>query len=366
MKRFWLSAILVLGAVQVNVQGVREDAFFTLSSSRLNRFLATTRSTATASAAAPGACSSGSDGSEGSNVRVYVVDSGILPTHSEFENRVDTAPSLTRVLNRLRLGLGAHCWDSTRGSAEFTASASHGTAVASLIGGKTLGVASKVTLVDVRAFGCDGSASVARIAEALDWIPTDPNRGTGPRVVNLSFSALTRSTDPTGSINAAINRLVDKHKITVVAAAGNATALASSYTPAGASRAITTGGLGRNNTRWRYSNHGGSVNLYAPAQFVEAASTKTRQFFPSLARDQYRSELEDCASHYAQDTCTSGTSFSAPFATGAIARHLEKYPRATPSQVLSYLRWRAAAPGGGTVTEPSGRAVPILNVGACG
>jgi subtilisin family serine protease len=73
---------------------------------------------------------------DGTGVTVYIIDTGIRSTHSEFGNRV--IPGYTVI---------AGGTDDCNG---------HGTHVAGTVGGTTWGVAKKVSLVPVRVLDCSG------------------------------------------------------------------------------------------------------------------------------------------------------------------------------------------------------------------
>src|SRR5689334_15757909 len=66
----------------------------------------------------------------------------------------------------------------------------HGTAVASIIGGSTYGVARDVQFVNYRALDCNNSfASDSWVAQALDAVATDHSQHAGEMAVaNLSLS----------------------------------------------------------------------------------------------------------------------------------------------------------------------------------
>lgn len=96
--------------------------------------------------------------------------------------------------------------------------------------------------------------------------------------------------------------------------------------------------------------------MYAPAQYVEAASTDVQW-------SRYRSELPLCDSY--ADTCTSGTSFAAPHVTGIIARYLERHPGATRNQLITMLQTMNATYSGATVTEPGGVTEPVAVFNEC-
>jgi Subtilisin-like serine proteases len=296
----------------------------------------------------------------GCGVRAYVVDTGVLPNHKELIGRVEQAQGLAQLLIDHGLGLSPQCWTYYMNS--FSPSASHGTAVASLIGGSTFGVAKGVTLVDTRAFDCGGGSTGARVNLALDWIEADPNRGSAPSVVNLSFQFMTYEPD-VQMMKTIINRLVDQDNIKVVAAAGNGGDDTWWITPANAARAITVAGSTQitdsagTDAHFAFSNY--RAHIYAPAQLVESASTQVTE--TGFTRDYKRSELDGCDTGY-QYKCTSGTSFAAPLVTGAIARYLQSHQSASRDAVLSYLQ-NESATGNGVIIRYSGSfPAPLLNI----
>lgn len=85
------------------------------------------------------------DSSAGGGNYVYVLDTGILPTHVEFEGRTIFG------------------YNAAAGSEEpIPPAMEHGTSVASCAIGKTFGVAKKATAIDVNLFG-DGTGSVRNV-----------------------------------------------------------------------------------------------------------------------------------------------------------------------------------------------------------
>jgi subtilisin family serine protease len=297
---------------------------------------------------------------DGNGVRIYVVDTGVLPSHPEFGSRVDPLPELATALTQAGRGLGSQCWTFR----EYTAAASHGTAVAAVAAGNTLGVAKLATIVDARALQCGlepFSTTTARLTFVLNWIATsDTRRQSGKSVVNLSLSYAYVFGDPNYSAVAnQIGVLVDTYNIPVVTAAGNFNDNAYWYGPGNSLRAINIGGLSKNSSsRWSFSNYGYNILFYAPAQYVESTST-----LPSAAPGtfEYRSALDDCNMvTYPADTCTSGTSFSAPHAAGVIARYLQRFPGASRDAIVSALQSSSSTYGGQLVAQPSGPGVPVL------
>jgi subtilisin family serine protease len=307
----------------------------------------------------------------GQNVRVYILDNGVLPSHPEFANlpnRVDSAPSLTTYLASQGVARQSPCWQLSSGG--YTAVASHGTAVASLVGGSTLGIAPSVTLVDVTVGNCYGAPTpFSNYAHGLEWIAIDPNRNGAPAVANISASGLYMSDQSYSMLDNEVNALTDNANVTIVVAAGNACNTCSVgdnvwwYCPAHAARAVTVGGMNQgSDTIWQYSNYGNTTMFYAPAQYVESAST-----MPNLGVNQLRSQLSDCADGvtYPHDTCTSGTSFATPIVAGLMARILERNPTYHRDDNVWLLRNRSISNGVYIYEPGSNSYTPLVNYHDC-
>jgi hypothetical protein len=108
----------------------------------------------------------------GAGVRLYVVDSGINPT--------------TEPMNIVN-GYTAHY---PNGVADYGDVLPHGTAVASLAGGATNGVAKGVTIVNVKVYDqFTSNTSMANVVGGLDWVAADHRaHPTVPAVANLSLA----------------------------------------------------------------------------------------------------------------------------------------------------------------------------------
>ena len=94
----------------------------------------------------------------GVDVNVHMIDTGIQSNHSEFLN-ADGSGS--------RVIAGQWSYDGTNNTEDCNG---HGTATASLVGGRTVGSASNSTLWAVRACACDGTAQVVDIIDALIYV----------------------------------------------------------------------------------------------------------------------------------------------------------------------------------------------------
>jgi len=281
-----------------------------------------------------------------------------MSTHLQFSNiEVDPATSLRNIMEgNSATQLGPNCWDA----GIVTAAAGHGTAVASLIAGKTYGSAKGATIVDARAFNCEVQTTMSRLQIVFDWIPGDRPETNSRKIVNASFAASRYG--EFSSLNTVVDNLHNTYGITTVAAAGNENDHTFWYAPAGAATAITAGGLNKNlldyqrtppaDTRWAHSNYGG-VKVYAAAQYVESAHID----HPS----SLRSEANHCiGTTYPKDTCTSGTSFAAPLTAGVVARYLQNNPGANSGQIVNFLTQESALHTGMTVEN-----VPVLSMSDC-
>jgi serine protease len=208
---------------------------------------------------------------DATGINVYVVDSGIRSTHTEFAGRVQNV----------------YNYYSTEGDVDCIG---HGTRTAGIIGGATWGVAKKVALKSVRVVDCLGRATTASIAAGLEYVAA---HGATPAVVNLSFASLT--IDPT--IDAAATAVVNRQGLVLVAAAGNAGEDACGSSPAHLAGVITVAATDQSDFRWLNSNYGSCVKLFAPG--VEIPS----------------------ADHTSDDDATlgDGTSWAAPHVAGVAA-----------------------------------------------
>ena len=160
----------------------------------------------------------------GAGVTAYVVDTGIMAGHNEFEDRVQRGYSV--------FGSTGDC-------------NGHGTHVAGTIGGATVGVAVAVSLVPVRVLDCNGSGSIDGVISGLNWVIGHHDAGV-PAVANLSLGA-----GKSQVLNDAIAATV-RDGVTVAVAAGNADEDACNTSPASEPTAITVGATTIYDTRVRH------------------------------------------------------------------------------------------------------------------
>ncbi|MFD1366300.1 S8 family serine peptidase [Actinoplanes sichuanensis] len=225
----------------------------------------------------------------GEGVTAYVVDTGVLPTHSDFGGRASAPVSTV---------------DDPFG---VTDCHGHGTHVAGTLAGTTYGVAKRATIVGVRVLDCQGTGTDEEVIAGLDWVIA--NHTTGPAVVNLSLGG-----DPSPALEQAVNATI-ADGIVVVAAAGNDGADACGHSPARVPAAVTVGATDDDDSLAWFSNRGPCVDLLAPGDGVLSAAT-----WSSTA-----------------STTMSGTSMATPHVAGAAALMLGREPQLTPAVVAARL-----------------------------
>lgn len=234
---------------------------------------------------------SGRDGqysfdSEGAGVNVYVVDTGLLMSHSEFSGRV---PASWNAIN------DGHGVNDCNG---------HGTHVAGTAAGTTYGVAKKANIIPVRTLECDGSGWSSTVMAGIDWAISHHVAGQ-PAVMNLSVGGFTNASFDT-AVQSAIN-----DGITVIAAAGNSGQDACLTSPAKVPSAITVAATNINDAQASWSNYGSCVDIQAPGVSVRSAWNSS----PT------------------GDNTLDGTSMATPHVSGAAAILLSRNRSLSPAEL---------------------------------
>lgn len=224
----------------------------------------------------------------GSGVNAYIVDTGILASHQEFNGRVQTGYSAIADNNGTNDCNG------------------HGTHVAGTVGGSTYGIAKNVGLVPVRVLDCAGSGAMSGVIAGLDWIIQN---GRKSAVVNMSLGGSAYST-----LDTAIDNLFNNGYVPVVAA-GNSNTDACTSSPARAGKAITVAATDSTDTRASYSNYGSCVDLFAPGSQITSAWIGSNS----------------------SAATASGTSMASPHVAGVVATMLENNSTATPQSITDQL-----------------------------
>jgi hypothetical protein len=258
----------------------------------------------------------------GAGVDIYIIDTGIRRSHSEF------APASTRV------AAGYY----TPGLGSTDDGCGHGTHVAGIAAGATYGVAKAARIIPVRVFPggsqtiCNAGTSVANVVAGVNWV-TSNHTGANTAVANMSLGA-TRGYS--ASLEAAVIAL-QSDGVSVVVAAGNDGAyidINNYATPACTPGTISVGATRRDNQEASFSNYGDCVNIMAPGYDIKSAWPTT----PTDPNDP------DPGTGTASDSAwalLSGTSMAAPFVAGAVARLLESSRTTSPTTIANQILAKA-------------------------
>ncbi|MCF6337514.1 MAG: S8 family peptidase [Gammaproteobacteria bacterium] len=223
---------------------------------------------------------------DGSNVHVYILDTGIRATHNEFGNRVGSG------------------YDFIDNDSDANDCNGHGTHVAGTVGGASFGVAKNAMLYPVRVLNCAGSGWYSQIIAGIDWVSLNHQ---SPAVANMSLEGPVSQ-----ALDTALNNTVNAG-VSFVVAAGNDNSDACNVSPARVTNAITVASSDSSDQRSGFSNTGTCVDIFAPGSFITSAWH---------------------TSNMATNTI-SGTSMAAPHVAGVAALFLETNFTASTAEVTN-------------------------------
>jgi subtilisin family serine protease len=230
----------------------------------------------------------------GAGVTIYIIDTGIRFSHSEFGGRASSG------VDEIDGGAADDCHG-------------HGTHVSGTAAGATYGVAKAASLIAVRVLDCNGSGATSGVIAGVDWVTANHQTGQ-PAVANMSLG---------GSRNSALdtavrNSITDGVAYAVAAGNGNILGLqanACNFSPARVATAMTVSATGQNDAKASFANYGDCVDWFAPGVNVTSAWNSS-------------------------DTATntiSGTSMATPHTTGVAALYLQGHTAASPGEVRQAL-----------------------------
>jgi subtilisin family serine protease len=181
------------------------------------------------------------DDSLGAGVTVYVIDTGILTSHTSFGGRA------------------THGFDSTgEGAGDGNG---HGTHCAGTVGGNPHGISRRSPLVAVKVLNRSGSGTTTGVIAGVNWV----GQRSGARVGSMSLG---------GGFSQASNDAVDgafRAGAVMVVAAGNSNANACTFSPASAPLGICVGSSTNTDARSSFSNFGTCVDTFAPGSSILSA-----------------------------------------------------------------------------------------------
>ncbi|KAK3393338.1 peptidase S8/S53 domain-containing protein [Podospora didyma] len=235
---------------------------------------------------------------------VYIIDSGIRTTHSEFLGSSPSNPSPRAVT-----GFNFAPPNSDSPSEGSSDGLGHGTHVAGIVGGLTYGIAPQAHLIALKIFNGRGEGTWSGVLSAIEWAVNHTNSYNlrGKTVINMSLG----SDDIFQPVNDAVSQAVTQHGITVVVAAGNSDLDTGNTTPGSCPDAISVGSSNEFDERSNFSNWGPATALFAPGEGITSAMNTGDEDTASLT----------------------GTSMSAPHVAGLAAYFMGLYGRHTPLQM---------------------------------
>jgi subtilisin family serine protease len=274
----------------------------------------------------------------GNGVTVFVLDSGIRYTHDEFQDRAGTGVWDCVVPTGFSQDCGRRISFSSPNADQRNPDCNgHGTRVASVIGGRTFGVAKGVELRGYiitnsanNDLSCSSPGDTEDMKSAIEAMEDEAQDDSTTIVVNLSVIVNGTSNAVEDAIRAAMN-----DGAVFVVGAGNDNIDACTRTPTRMSEVITVAAVNEADTRWGLSNYGSCVDLFAPGTNITAA---------------------DRTSNSATISGREGTSYAAPIVSGIVALYLQTHPQASAAQVQEAIKDQATtaaviSPGANTANR---------------
>ncbi|RKP08646.1 putative subtilase-family protease [Thamnocephalis sphaerospora] len=175
--------------------------------------------------------------SAGRDIDVWVIDTGIQTSHTDFEGRAIFGASF--VDGEANTDLNGH-----------------GTHVAGTVAARSYGVAKQAKVFAVKVLNAQGAGSNAGVIAGIQYVVQNARRGRA--VINMSLGG-GRSTAMDAAVAAAVAA-----NIPVIVAAGNSARDACDFSPAGAVGAFAVAASDITDTQASFSNYGRCAKLYAP------------------------------------------------------------------------------------------------------
>jgi len=223
----------------------------------------------------------------GSDVDLYVIDTGVNCEHEEFDN--------------IKCSCGPTYSDGIDGCSDGN---SHGTFCASIASGNIYGVSKSPNIIGVKVLGDSGMGSTAGVIAGMNYVAGQ----TGNRVASMSLGG-----GFSQASNDAANAMVESG-VALAVAAGNENMDACYKSPASAELAITVGSMDINDKRSYFSNYGKCMDIYAPGSDITGASNNPGTYVTG-----------------------SGTSMATPHVAAVLAKLRSDNPYMSPLMIKSKL-----------------------------
>lgn len=235
---------------------------------------------------------------DGSGVTIYVQDTGVRTTHTQFGGRARSAMDMSS-------GSQVECNGNLNCAADAQG---HGTHCAGSAAGSTYGVAPGAQVRSIKTLSDQGSGAISWQYAGVDYAAAS---GVRPAVLSMSLGG--------SGVDAGFEAIVDgavNTGVVVVVAGGNSNSNACNFSPAYVPSAITVGSTTSTDARSSFSNYGACTNIWAPGSDVLSAGVSS-----------------DTAS-----ATYSGTSMACPHVSGGAAIVLQANPSMNSPGVLGELQ----------------------------
>jgi serine protease AprX len=297
-------------------------------------------------------------GYDGSGVGIAVIDSGITPWHDDL-----SGPAGGQRVARFV--------DFVNGRSAPYDDYGHGTHVAGIAAGARAGIAPAAQLVVLKVLDANGQGRISDVIAALDYVRSTKTTF-NIRVANLSVATGVYESYSIDPLTVAARKVVEAG-VVVVAAAGNngrgpggTTRYGGITAPGNAPWVLTVGASSHMGTIDRaddtiaaFSSRGPAAidltpkpDLVAPGVGIESLSDPGSRLYLSGAPYLLNGTQPTAYPPYMS---LSGTSMSAPVATGTVAMMLQANPSLNPDAVKGILQFTAQPyPGYDTMTQGAG------------
>jgi len=232
-----------------------------------------------------------SPGYTGKNQHVWILDTGVLTTHTEFSNQAGY--STTRATADINYAGGTNSDQN-----------GHGTHCAGSVGGRNCGIASEARIHSVRVLNAQGSGTTSGIIDGIKWVQTHQTANACD-IASMSLG---------GSFSASLNDAVlaaTKAGVIVVVAAGNSGVDCVGTSPASADGVFTVAASDQNDNPASFTNFGSCVETFAPGVSIKSSYYTSTTAYATM----------------------SGTSMATPLTAGSVALYCQHYAKYKPIEV---------------------------------
>jgi len=184
----------------------------------------------------------------GEGVVIYVLDTGINSSHPEFTGRVLQSPDLS----------GENVVEDENG---------HGTHVAGVAAGTSVGVATGATIIGVKVCSSDGRCLTSSVVKGVEWATVHAKGSGGILLMSLRMF-------PSLALDQAVREAVVNRGLIATVAAGNTNQDACTTSPGragGSGSVLTVAASTKDDSRAWFSSYGTCTDLFAPGEDIYSA-----------------------------------------------------------------------------------------------